>query len=109
MRVLVGDEEEAMEHLGVSTHPLVAMVRNVCWRRWLGGRRRQQRMVVEAFGGEARRARRGSRNTKARLVGTEEARSGGSEPCSVVAMVELDVPTRTLHGARGRARESESK
>ena len=46
---------------------------------------------------------------KARLVGTEEAHSSGSELCSVVAMAELSVPVRTRHRARGTARESEGE
>ena len=37
------------------------------------------RTVVEAFGGATRRAWGGSRNTKARPVGTEEARSSSGE------------------------------
>ena len=65
--------------------------------------------MVEAFRGEARHARGGSRNMKARPIGLEEARSSGSELYSVVATAELDMPARTHHRVRGRARESENE
>ena len=55
-------------HRGGPTRPSRA-----CWQRRPGRHRRQQCTAVEATGGETRRAWGGSRNTKVRPIGTEEA------------------------------------